>query len=82
MDCGTISRSDFLGKIAYFRDTILIVTRTLKRLELLLAYLKEEGISKPVYFVTYKELINSTFLSCKWRKNGYKEPVSFGVNPK
>lgn len=68
-DCGTVSRKDFLGKIGYFSNTILVLTTTLERLNLLQQYLKQEGVSKHVYLATFDHFFNKGLLHCEWHTN-------------
>lgn len=69
VDCGSISRRDFLGKINYFEGTPVVVTKTWKRLHLLLWYLQSEKIARPVYLTTVGNFIKSGFISCEWQSN-------------
>jgi hypothetical protein len=78
-DCGTISKADFLGKINYFNDTILVVTRTESRLELLLRYLKVERITKLVCLTIFREFMPTALSECTWRTNLSDNLVSLAL---
>ncbi|MBI5847223.1 MAG: hypothetical protein HZB31_04620 [Nitrospirae bacterium] len=75
MDCGTVCRRDFIGKINYFKDRVLVITKTLARIDLLMWYLRAEKISGPVFFSTYKNFSDNSFLTCTWYSNSSKEPT-------
>lgn len=76
-DCGTVSRKDFLGKVNFFSGTILILTKTSERLDLLMWYLEYEKIRKPVYLGLFRDLFNkSNILDCKWRTPFSDAPVT------
>lgn len=79
MDCGTVCRRDFIGKIKYFNDRILVITKTVARIDLLLWYIRAEKISKQVYFSTYKNFSANSFLTCMWYSNFSKEPVTIKI---
>jgi hypothetical protein len=68
IDCGTISRRDFVGKMKYFRGTILVVATTTQRVDLLMWYLRASGITKPVYLAVHKEFMSksNTLFTMQW----------------
>jgi hypothetical protein len=80
IDCGTISRKDFIGKISYFQDSVLVVTKTWKRLELLLWYLQVEQVSRPVYLTQFKNFLSKDLLTCMWHSNISKKTVSIEIS--
>lgn len=75
VDCGTISRKDFLGKIKYFRDTPLVIINTQKRLSLLKSYLKAARIAKHVYLTTFEEFFYTALPECNWHTNFSENPI-------
>lgn len=80
VDFGTVTRNDFLGKIRYFEKNILVVTSNEKRLDLLLWYVKDACISKPVYLTTFEELYGETLLTCSWATNFTNELIPLAIN--
>lgn len=66
IDCGTISRADFIGKIRHFEGLIYILTNSVARLNLLIAYLMTEGVEKKVHLACLKDFYSNTLLSCPW----------------
>jgi len=66
VDCGTISRRDFLGKITSFKNTVLISATTEERLNLLYRYLKHMRVNKGVYITLHKHIFNEGFFKCEW----------------
>jgi hypothetical protein len=79
VDCGSISRKDFMGKINYFRDGILVVTKTSERLDLLLWYLRAGKVTKPVHLTTVKNFHSTDFLSCQWHSNISESPITIKI---
>ena len=69
IDCGTISRKDFTGKITSFDNVILIITKTAERLELLLRYMQETFTVKDVFIATYNDVFYNGFFTHKWHAN-------------
>jgi hypothetical protein len=80
VDFGTVTRNDFLGKIRYFEKNILVVTSNEKRLDLLLWYVKDACISKPVYLTTLKEFYDNTLITCSWATSFTNAPISLSIN--
>ncbi|MGO9613976.1 MAG: hypothetical protein ACLPX5_13220 [Dissulfurispiraceae bacterium] len=69
IDCGNMSRRDFLGKVGYFKNTIGVITKTWERLELLLWYLRADSVSKGVYVTTVNQFLTKTLFDCQWKTN-------------
>ncbi len=80
VDFGTVTRNDFLGKIRYVEKNILVVTSNEKRLDLLLWYVKNACISKPVYLTTLKEFYDNTLITCSWATSFTNAPISLSIN--
>ncbi|HBR21603.1 MAG TPA: hypothetical protein DD713_03400 [Nitrospiraceae bacterium] len=66
VDCGTISKAAFIGKIRTFQGIILIVVRTDARMKLLQRYLREIGPNKIVLITFIDNITADGFLHCKW----------------
>ena len=75
IDCGTVSRRDFLGKIDCFEAPILVVTSTETRLNLLMRYLSDEQIAKPVFLTLFEAFYRDTLPDCLWQTNVSKNQV-------
>lgn len=73
IDCGTISRRDFFGKINSFEGDILFITNTEERLDRLLAYLGTIRPGKKVLLTTKDEFGRNGLLGCKWFSPKYPE---------
>lgn len=84
VDLGTISRNDFMGKMRYFSNKILVVTTREKRLGLLLNYIRHSCMSKAIYLTTLQEFYKETLVDCRWMTRTREDAVTlagyFGVN--
>jgi hypothetical protein len=65
-DCGSVSRKDFLGKMNFFPNNVLVLASTRKRLDLLLWYLNHSDVRKPVMLALFEDLFNNSLLDCQW----------------
>lgn len=68
VDCGTVCKRDFLGKMRFFKDTILVMTSTQGRLKLLIRYLKTAGLGKSIYLTTFKSFFDNSLAARIWHK--------------
>jgi DNA-binding MarR family transcriptional regulator len=79
IDCGSVSRKDFMGKVGYFENKILVVTKTWQRLNLLRWYLQADDVGKTVYLIVLKEFFSEPLLECKWYTNVSEEPTMLSL---
>ena len=67
IDCGTVSQADFIAKMKSFGDTILVVTNTENRMNLLRGYCLRMYRSKAIYMNTYENIKKREgFFKAKW----------------
>ncbi|MFI5294982.1 MAG: hypothetical protein ACHQ0Y_08155 [Thermodesulfovibrionales bacterium] len=66
VDCGTISRRDFLSKMNSFENVTLIVSNTLARMTLLCKYAARLYRNKTVYANTFEKVKKEGFFTGKW----------------
>lgn len=66
IDCGTISRADFIAKMNSFDGIILVATNTKERMVLLRRYTTGLYSGKTIYISTYEKIMREGFFKGKW----------------
>lgn len=66
IDCGTISRADFIAKMDSFDGIILLATNTKERMDLLRRYTVSLYHGKSIYINTFERIKREGFFKGKW----------------